>query len=376
MRLALVTPAFHPQTGGAETYTRYLSAALSGMGHEVRVITSTRPGLEPAYEVDGVSVTRVGPTPGRSLWGTLRWFPPWQRACLGELNAYLPDVVLAQYSGIAPARRFAERSQTPLVTIVHDLYGLAENLRWRGPAAGLARYWGNDRLLRRVHPDAVVAVSEATATATKSVLDAPVLVARPGSDHVPEGPDPRPDSKRVLFVGRAVASKGVDDVVRVLGRIRELIPEIVLTVVSSGIRPNLPDWVECVGHLDDDALDRTIRSSAVLVLPSRREGWGLVVTEAAARKVPYVAYDIPALHEQHMLLRGGLLVSPHDPVGLERAIKQLIENPALRRRLGRVGYEIAREQLTWEKTALSVTEAIRIGGDRRAAKSSSTGVAG
>src|SRR5207237_8707687 len=85
--------------------------------------------------------------------------------------------------------------------------------------------------------------------------------------------------------------------------------------------------VRLVGRLDDAELDRTIRGASVLALPSTREGWGLAVTEAAARGVPYVAYDIPAVREQHLVLGGGLLVPPR-PTALAEGIERLLEDPS------------------------------------------------
>ena len=59
------------------------------------------------------------------------------------------------------------------------------------------------------------------------------------------------------------------------------------------------------------------------MLPSRREGWGLVLTEAVARGLPYVAYDIPAVREQHEIAGGGRLVPPGDVAGRPRPSRRL-----------------------------------------------------
>jgi glycosyltransferase involved in cell wall biosynthesis len=101
--------------------------------------------------------------------------------------------------------------------------------------------------------------------------------------------------------------------------------------------------------LSDDDLDATIRGAAILALPSTREGWGLAVTEAAARGVPYVAYDIPAVREQHEVLQGGVLVAP-DPGALAHAVRTLLDDPDERARLGETGRRNA-SGLTWAKAA-------------------------
>lgn len=364
--VAFLTPSYHPQTGGAETYTRHALAALARRGHRVTVVSGTT-GAAGTDVVDGVAVRRVGPPRAGGLAGSARWLPRWARACADVLDDAAPDVLFAHYSGIRVAARWGRRSGTPLVALVHDVYGFTQNVRWRGPVAGSVRYLNNDVLLTRARPDVVVAVSEATACAARRRVTAPVRVARPGCDHVPDGPDPDPASRRVLFVGRLVRSKGLDDAIAAMSATRATVPDATLAVAGSG--PGgiaLPSWVTRLGVVDDDELDRAFRSSAALVLPSQREGWGLVVTEAAARKVPYAAYDIPALREQQVLLGGGVLTAPGDVDELARTLRKLLVDGALRRRLGELGHAGARRYLAWRHTAEVVEQALVAALDRPA----------
>ncbi|HEX2050096.1 MAG TPA: glycosyltransferase family 4 protein [Actinomycetota bacterium] len=366
LEVAFLTPAYHPQTGGAETYTRHALAALARRGHRVTVVSGTT-GATGVDVVDGVTVHRVGPPRIGGLAGSARWLPRWSRACWRVLDDVAPSVLFAHYTGIHAAARWARRNPTPVVALVHDVYGFVENVRWRGPVGGTVRYLNNDRLLVRARPDVVVAVSEATAAAARVRTRAPISVARPGCDHVPPGPDPDPSSRRVLFVGRLVRSKGLDDALASVAAARASVPDATLVVVGSGpTELALPPWVTRLGAIDDDELDREFRSSAALVLPSQREGWGLVVTEAAARGLPYVAYDIPALREQHVLVGGGVLTPPGDVDALARSVRALLTDSQLRRRLGARGHDSARRYLTWRQTAEVVESALFAARDRSA----------
>jgi glycosyltransferase involved in cell wall biosynthesis len=116
------------------------------------------------------------------------------------------------------------------------------------------------------------------------------------------------------------------------------------------------DAVRFAGSLDDATLDREIRRSLALLLPSRREGWGLAVTEAASRGTAYIAYDVPAVREQHELLGGGVLV-PADPAALAEAIAGLVRKPALAAELGDRG-RAAAAGLSWARAAAVVESAI------------------
>jgi glycosyltransferase involved in cell wall biosynthesis len=357
-RIALVTPSFAPQVGGAETYISHLVAGL-GTTRPVEVVAPARRGLPALAAVEGALVHRVGPVAMASAARRALAFAP---AARQKLRSIRPDVVLAQYSGLMPAARYAAEARVPLVAIVHDVYGLRENLRWRG-LAGALRYLGNDRLLARAHPDVVVAVSEATAAAVRKIVRCPVVVAHPGADPAPEGPDPVEGSRTVLFVGRLVPSKGPMDAARALEAVRDRVPGTRLRMVGTGPESaRLPDWVEVEAPLDDPTLDLAFRTSSCLVLPSLREGWGLVLTEAVARGLPYVAYDIPAVREQHQIAGGGRLVPPGDVAGLAAAVEALVADPAARAALGARG-RIASGELRWTDTVRAVRCAIDLAMD-------------
>lgn len=361
LHVAFLTPTFHPEVGGAETYTRWVLAGLASRGHRVWALAGAAPGLPRSGEVGGVTVLREGPRRGEGVAGRARWLPSFARAAARRLDLAPPDVLLAQYSALLAAARYAHSRRLPLVALVHDVYGLRESLRHRGVLAGLARYAASDRALSRLRPRAVVAVSEATAAGVRRLTTAPVVVARPGADHVPEGPDPDPGSLQVLFVGRPVASKGLRDALRAVELARGAIPGLRLLVAGGG--RGAADG----GPLGEEELDRAFRSSALLLFPSRREGWGLAVTEAAARGLPYVAYDVPAVREQHRILGGGLLVPPGDVPGLAAAVRRLLADPGLRRSLGSAGRRRARDSLRWEAAVAAVERCLRAAADGGAA---------
>jgi glycosyltransferase involved in cell wall biosynthesis len=75
----------------------------------------------------------------------------------------------------------------------------------------------------------------------------------------------------------------------------------------------------------------------VFVLPSESEGFGLVVREAQAVGVPVVATDTGGLSELVRDGDTGLLVPPRDTAALAAALRRMLEDPALRRRLSEAG---------------------------------------
>lgn len=101
-----------------------------------------------------------------------------------------------------------------------------------------------------------------------------------------------------VFVGRHIADKRLDALPAAIAVARESVRDLTLQIVGTGpetaaVRARvhqlgLDDAVQFLGRVDDDALDRAFRSASVLVNPSAREGFGLVIAEAASVATPSV----------------------------------------------------------------------------------------
>jgi glycosyltransferase involved in cell wall biosynthesis len=89
----------------------------------------------------------------------------------------------------------------------------------------------------------------------------------------------------------------------------------------------LEDVVTLPGFVDDEAVDRTLATALCLVLPSQREGYGLVVVEAAAHGVPSVVVDGPDNAAAELIVPGenGFLASSSGPDDLAAAIVSVHE---------------------------------------------------
>jgi len=136
---------------------------------------------------------------------------------------------------------------------------------------------------------------------------------------------------------------------------------------------------ECVGRLDREPalveelrrrglvtftgprtgaeLDRTYAEADLLVLPSRAETYGMVVTEALARGVPVIAADVGGVAEA--LGGGGLLVAPEDAGALAGALRAWLTDAELRGRLRRAARRRRETLPAWAVTAAKVAEALR-----------------
>jgi glycosyltransferase involved in cell wall biosynthesis len=141
---------------------------------------------------------------------------------------------------------------------------------------------------------------------------------------VPEGfipqvggpvPPPKESTLTLAFVGRLKGNKRPHDAIKAFRIVRKVVPDARLWVIGTGpmerrLRRGAPDGVEFLGRVsDDEKHDRLARAHALLVT-SVREGWGLVVTEAAAVGTPSFGYDVAGLRDS-ISMSGGVLVDEH-----------------------------------------------------------------
>ncbi len=108
--------------------------------------------------------------------------------------------------------------------------------------------------------------------------------------------------------------------------------------------------VVLLGTVPDDELPAWYGAADALVFPSLKEGWGLAVLEAMSSGLPVIATDIPVFREYLTHCHDALLVPPADPAALAAAMRSMMVDGALRRRLAENGRAVA-ARYTWEASA-------------------------
>jgi glycosyltransferase involved in cell wall biosynthesis len=108
-----------------------------------------------------------------------------------------------------------------------------------------------------------------------------------------------PEALHLLFVGRFDRQKGLDILLEALASAQKLRPELKLHLIGGAVRsgntPAFPPGVDHVGWVPSDEVDQWYRSADALVVPSRWEGFGLVVAEAFRNGTPALVSDRGAL---------------------------------------------------------------------------------
>lgn len=328
--------------------------------HDVTVLAPAAAGAAQCEFLDGVRVLRFAYAPaplqslayGGGLMANLR-SAPWRLILVpgflgslwwtlrGLLRDEHWDVVHAHWSipqGLVAAwvLELAQRPKPGLAITAHgsDLLGL------RG------RFW--DRLNRY----ALLAAGLVTAVGPELEARARSLgVVSERLRRLPMGVDcesrfvPAPKGTRrtegrILFVGRLAPEKGPDLAVRALAIVLRHQPNASLEIVGDGPerarlesladRLGLSGRVTFMGALPPDRLPERYHGASVCVVPSRREGFGLVALEAFACGCAAVLADLPSLREIALDGEVAQLFPAGDSVALAAAVVALIEDRAKR----------------------------------------------
>jgi colanic acid/amylovoran biosynthesis glycosyltransferase len=259
------------------------------------------------------------------------------------------DVVHANWLLTAP---IAAMSGRPVVLTLHGsgTAGRFEDLRIAKDFPRVFRW-----LVRRAA--VVVGVSPLLADAARTAGAREVLEVPHGVD-IPthrlvarEGALERSEVPIALFAGRLSPEKGVET----LAAAFDDLPDVRLVVAGEGpMRSRLErvPGAELLGVLSSDELAAQYDRADVLVVPSLREGFGVVALEAMAHGVPVVASRVGGLQRLVTDDVTGVLIEPGSVVDLRAAVERLVADPDLRERLGAAGRKEAAEKYSW----LSVTQ--------------------
>jgi len=206
---------------------------------------------------------------------------------------------------------------------------------------------------------AVVVTSDWSRRRVEALYGLTAHVAEPGVDAADLAPGTAAGD-RLLCVAAVTPGKGHDVLVDGLAAVADL--SWSCTCVGSLDRdPAFADRVRgraprvrFTGPRTGADLDRAYAAADLLVLPSRAETYGMVVTEALARGVPVLASEVGGVSEALGEGGAGLLVPPGDAAALGAALRRWLSDAELRARLRRAARERRASLRGWDATAAEV----------------------
>ncbi len=374
-RHLLVTNDFPPKVGGIQNYLWDLWSRLDPASFVV--LTASSDAAAAAFDAEqaarGVRIERV---PGSILFFPT---PQAQRAVTDCVETHGIDLVLLDPA--LPLGLLGPRLDVPYGVILH---GAEVTVPGRLPAARAALA----RVLR--HSSIVISAGGYPAAEGRRAapgLTAPVVDVPPGVDTAAVTPFKAPERRAarahlglpaaaplLVSISRLVPRKGMDVLIEAANRLAPSYPDLVVAIAGDGrersrlerLAARSPLDVRVLGRVSDEGRAALLGSADVFVMACHnrwggleQEGFGIVFLEAAAAGVPQVAGASGGASEAVEDGTTGLVVAdPSDPGAVAEAIRTLLADPALRRRMGRAARKRVQESFDTDVLASRLADAL------------------
>ncbi|SMC50533.1 rhamnosyl/mannosyltransferase [Janibacter indicus] len=362
-RVALIASSYHPYVGGVEEHVRQLARELHRQGVSAEVWTVDRGEHLGEQAVDGITVRYLPtPLPAAQVGAVLRFvaaLPVAARSWSRAMRQFRPDVLHVHCFGPNGVYALAAHAiaRTPLVVTTHgetfaDDHGA----------------YDRSALLRMALRRSVVRAVAVTAPAEFVLAD---LRARFGLREgvvVPNGIDPHPQAMEpvdlppgrpvVLGVGRVEHMKGFDLLLDAAADPRLAGVQVVIggdgtdaeRLRALARAAGISERVHLLGRLSPRQVATAMSHADVVVVPSRREAFGLVALEAWRAGTPLVGTVHGGMPEFVSDGVDGVLVDPIDSSALAGAVAALLADPVTAAALAAAGSARC-EEFSWQAVA-------------------------
>lgn len=359
LRIAIIIHDYFPRVGGAQALLRTQVPLLKARGADVTILTRRFPETAVSEMIDGIPVHRLPvpwPKPLASLTFTL--------AGLSLLRRLRPDVIHAnEFISPATTALLAKKTLggTPIVITPHRSGQLGDVQRLRNRAGGLMRLQA-----LRDQVDAFVVISQEIGTELSEMgvpqermhqINNGVDTTRfcpPDLDHKPvirQQIGLSPDALVVIFTGRLVREKRLNNILAVWPALRTEFPKAELVLLGTGdqetaLRQMGGEGVHFPGPQSD--VVPYLQAADIFVLPSEAEGLSIAMLEAMSCGLAPIITNVGGAAEVISEGQNGLLITPDDLPALQQALTKLLRDANLRTSMGLAARQIVQEAYSVE----------------------------
>ena len=326
-----------------------LDTPTGGYAYDRRIIAELQ---ELGWDVEVLNIGEGFPRPDEATRSAAR-------SILLEVPDGRPIVLDGLALGVLPDVAAELASRNPLLALVH--HPLA--LEW-GLSANQADVLRRSEQAALAAAREVVVTSPATAKLVAADYGVPmgrITVARPGSDPAPRSAGSRSEIPHLLSVGAVVPRKGFDVLVAALARLAELPwrltiagdltrdPNETAKLHASISQHGLSSRIEALGAVSPERLAALYHDADLFVLASYFEGYGMAYAEALSRGLPVIGTTAGAIPDT-VPREAGLLVTAGDVITLAEALRSVVADAGLRRRMSDAASEAARMLPSWRQS--------------------------
>ncbi|MCY0876005.1 MAG: glycosyltransferase family 4 protein [Firmicutes bacterium] len=364
MRVAVLTNEYEPDiVGGLGTVATRLAEAMAARGHDVVVVTKGHAKQIEDSERSGVRVIRF---PRESDYHSKRSQVFYAEPILQYLESHVDKLDVLhihslQADHLLTAMRKAYDART--VYTCHSLIA-SEGLQSSASRQMERRQY---EIMRAV--DLIVAPShweKRMIGETYAKVTSPVRVIPNGVVQGSQGSRHR--EPKILYAGRIIRSKGIEELVRALPLVRRKKPHIELDLQGAGslrftremqalsAKLHVERAVHLLGKCDYHSLQRRMARYSAVVVPSRTESFGLVALEAMAAGTPLISTRAGGLRD-FVDPKVASIIANRTPQAIAKAILESLNDTEMTERRRRRAYERARDY-TWSRISARYIDAL------------------
>lgn len=322
----------NPTAGGAELVTYEHAKSWIKKGHSVTWLASSYKGSRRKDVIDGIDIRRFG-----NIY-TVYLYAPFYYLFSG--NKF--DIVVDEVHGIPFFTPLYVRK--PILVLIHEVANEIWDYMYSIPYNYLGKFL--ERIYLRLYS------TKNFWTVSKNTVDELekhgidrkkcLIIPSPSNTTVLTKPQKKNNEPTFIWISRIVKMKGIEDVLESFKYIVEKYPKSKLKIIGGGDKKyldylnnnlaknnNLVKNVDFLGFVDEKNKTKLLNKAHILLHASVKEGWGIVVIEAASQATPSVVYNVAGLNESVKDGITGIVIKQNTPREMaEQAIK-LYENKKL-----------------------------------------------
>lgn len=357
----------NPKSGGAEVLTHEIAERLVKVGHKVTLFSSFFKNAKKEEIVDGVKIIRRGHPDARFLFSSVH-FLAYKFYKKNEKNI---DVVIDEVHGLPFfTSLYVKKRKIILICEVADELWITMFGLFFGFIGKLLETLYLRFMYKNV-PYLTISDSTKGELVKKGVNPRNITVLPIGLSAPKKNRRVKKEKKPTLiFVGRISKSKGVEDAILALEKTLKENLDIRLWIVGNGDKKYIDylknmakklkilDNVTFWGYVPEEKKFELMERAHILLAPSVKEGWGLIVPEAAFVGTPSVVYNVLGLRDIVLDGVNGVIVKKNTPSEIKKEVIKILYDKNLYKKL-RSNAKKSSLNYNWDNTARAALKVIK-----------------
>ena len=313
----------HPAAGGAEILTHEMAKGFIAEGHKVILFASSFPNARAKELIDGINIIRSGNVDLRALHNSVQYkaYRYYKKHLKGNV-----DVVIDEVHGLPFFASFYAKEK--VVSLICEVAGNIWFKMFSFPWNFIG--WISERCYLIAYRNIpVLTISESTKTeliscgiAKKNITVLPMGITRVAVGNIKKEKKPT-----VIFVGRLNKMKGIEDAILAVAKAKQIIPDLQFWIVGRGESSYMDHLRKLAGkegisssttfweYIPQQQKFTLMSKAHAIVVPSVREGFGLIVPEAGSVGTPAIVYNVHGLRDT---VKNGI-----NGVRVQKSVKEL-----------------------------------------------------